>query len=147
MLLRDLSECLGKPIEQLFSQVPFRNWPAERSLEQTEDEASIYYEFPDQGVDIRCDEDELVRTVFLHVDRLPPLELIGLEIDASLTRQQVLERFGPPSKSGNRVDLPPLGKCGAWDRFSRSTWSLHFQYHYEVETIRLVTLMCQTVVP
>jgi len=62
-------------------------------------------------------------------------------LSASATRQEVLDRYGIPSRSGAAVTIAGLGRQGPWDRFDVGRVCVHFQYTESGERIRLVSVM------
>ncbi|MEQ1737039.1 MAG: hypothetical protein ABL886_11630 [Rhodoglobus sp.] len=103
----------------------------------------IWYEFVGAGVEVICDEDESIRTIFLHAGADVSLS----ELPFGCTREQVLERFGPPSKSGDGTQDPVLGASGAWDRFNVGPVTVHVQYRLKANGIQMITLMRSDRVP
>jgi phage tail tube protein FII len=103
----------------------------------------VWYAFGARGVDVICDEDESVRTIFL---RAGVDELLS-ETSFSLTREEVLALFGSPSKSGAATRHVVLGDSGAWDRFDLETATIHFQYRLDSGGIEMITLMRPDAVP
>ena len=63
------------------------------------------------------------------------------------TREEVSQRLGRPSRSGEAMTLPILGRQGSWDRYDGEKVSIHFQYAESEDRIRLVTLMVADVAP
>lgn len=93
--------------------------------------------FDEHRLDLICDDDERIRAIFLHRGDAERFS----EVPFSFNRAQVVERFGPPSKTGGPVRLPVLGEHGAWDRFSRHGAVIHVQYGLVHDEIEMVTLM------
>jgi hypothetical protein len=69
------------------------------------------------------------------------------EVAFSLSRREVLNRFGSASKSGAAVRVPVLGDRGAWDRFTLPAGSIHVQYRLDRDEIDMITLMCRDAEP
>lgn len=67
------------------------------------------------------------------------IDLIALPF--SFTRLQVIERFGPPSESGGRINDPILGEYGAWDRFARPGYAIHVEHRVDADRVKKITLM------
>jgi hypothetical protein len=132
-----LAKYLGVHVSTLLASEPFSGWPVKRSLEGDLPKKEVWYEFDEDGVEVICDEDESIRTIFLHARVDESLS----EISFSLSRTEVLDRFGPASKSGAATRHPVLGESGAWDRFNLGTMTIHFQYRVDFDEIELVTLM------
>jgi hypothetical protein len=138
-----LAEYLGVRASKLLTSQPFCRWSVKRSMESDLPEKEVYYEFEDHGVDVICDEDERVRTIFLHAGVDESLSSIPF----TSHRKEVLELLGPPSKSGVASRSPVLGESGPWDRFSLGGMAIHVQYRVDSDEIELITLMRADVVP
>jgi hypothetical protein len=138
-----LASHLGAHSSRLLSIEPFSQWSVSRSVENDLPKREVWYEFGGRGVEVICDEDELIRTIFLHAGVDASLS----EIPFGSTRHEVLERFGPPSKSGPATRHPVLGDSGAWDRFPSGTTTVHIQYRLDANEIDLITLMHPDAVP
>ena len=132
-----LADCLGAKMSELLAMPPFSEWKVTRSTEADLPTKEVWHEFEGHGVELICDESERVRTIFLH--RGDGEALSGIAF--SLSRRQVLERYGIPSKSGPPVQLPVLGERGAWDRFALPTATIHVQYRPDCDEIDMITLM------
>jgi hypothetical protein len=141
--LMRLSECLGTSVSDLLAAAPFSGWGFKRTVERDLPRTEVWYEFEGHHVDVTCDDGESVRTIFLHagVDQ----SLSGIPF--SMTRKEVLDRFGAPSASGAATQHPVLGAKGAWDRFSSGGITVHVQYRPDADQIDLITLMCPDAVP
>jgi len=127
-------DVLGSPL--------FDGWHATRSL-QRETAPEIWYEFEGHGVEIVCDEFDVVRTVFLHRGDGERLA----ECSFSTSREEVRRRFGKPTKSGAKLHVAGLGPRGAWDRFLIGKAVVHFQFSIEGDEIDMISIMDVCVVP
>jgi hypothetical protein len=133
----ELAEFLGTHISDLLAISPFSVWAVTRSVDEDLPRKEIWYEFEGHGVEVICDDDDRIRTIFLH--RGDGEALSGVAF--SLSRREVLDRFGGPSKCGSAVRIPALGEKGAWDRFKLLGGSIHVQYRLDRDEIDLITLM------
>ena len=138
---------LGARAPVLLEGDPLRNWPVERTVEEDFDEELIEYVFTGRGLEMHCDEDESVNTVFLKSDDSARFDQDLFDLRFSANRAQVVERLGPPSKSGEKQVDPVFGESGAWDRFDRPDHSLHVQYRTDADAVEMITLMRADVVP
>jgi len=123
----ELAEFLGTHLSDLLTISPFSGWKVTRSVEEDLPKKEIWYEFEGHGVEVICDEDDRIRTIFLH--RRDGEALSGVAF--SLSRREILDHFGGPSKSGSAVCIPALGDKGAWDRFNLPAGSIHIQYRLD----------------
>ena len=147
LTMRDLEEYLGKLATTMLSDAPFKDWTFDKSFEKDLDELRIDYIFPRNGLDFICDGDDRVRTIFLYSDDHRRFEEGIVDFPFSLTRQEVMERLGSPSKSGGPVNDPILGNFGTWDRFARLGYSIHVEYRADSDRINKITFMRSDVVP
>jgi hypothetical protein len=145
--IKTLEKYLGNPASDLLKDEPFKNWLFNKSYENDLDEPIIDYVFPQNGMDFSCDENEIINTIFLHSDNDRCFNEGLLDVPFSLNREQVIDRLGSPSKSGDRITHPILGEFGAWDRFARPDYSIHIEYKVNVDLVKRITLMRADVVP
>ena len=146
-MIINLEKYLGKPASNMLSDAPFKDWVFERTFENDLKESRIDYVFPQNGLDFICDGDDRVRTIFLYSDDHRCVGKGPVDLPFSLTRQEVIERLGSPSKSGGLVNDPILGDFGGWDRFSRLSSSIHVEYSADSDRINKITFMRADVVP
>jgi hypothetical protein len=134
---------LDAPVSRLLANPPFSEWVVTRSMQDGLPKKKICYEFNNHGVEVICDEMDQIRTIFLHRGDGETLS----DIDLSLSRRDVLERYGSPTKSGAAGKIPLLGDHGSWDRFTLGAITLHVQYQLDRDQIETVTLISHDVVP
>jgi len=138
---------LWKHISTLLGSSPFSQWDVERSVENDLEEPVIQYEFKGHPLAIRCDKNDLIGVIFMRSDIHSASEVPFFEIPFTSSRNQVLNRWGTPEKSGpKRVD-PILGAYGAWDRFSLDGYAIHIEFCKDKDEIRRITLMRKDMVP
>ncbi len=142
-----MSQFLGKPACSLLEVEPFQTWPVKRRVDDDSDPPVVYYTFPGCGLQLSCDrgEHELLHSVFLKAEEHAGIVLS--EVPFNQRREQVLARFGLPSRSSERVVDDILGEFGPWDRFQMPEYTVHVQYKLESDTIEMITLMRNDVVP
>lgn len=137
-----LTKYLGNPVSVMLSDQLFKQWKFKRAVYKDIIALPSTYASSKNWLDLLCDGDERVKTIILHSTFGEDL----LDVQFSLTRQQVLQQFGLPEKSGDKWRHPILGELGPWDRFSRPGYLLHFRYRL-TDQIELITLMTPDVVP
>jgi hypothetical protein len=98
-------------------------------------------------MDFVCDEEDRVRSIYLFSDKARCFEEGVDDLPFASSRQEVLSRFGSPSKSGGKISDPTLGEYGAWDRFTRPGYVVHVEYRLDADGIGKITLMRADVVP
>jgi len=143
-MIEPLTNYLGKPASALLASPPFKFWPFERSVEGDLPERPVDYVFPQHGLELTCDNDEKIHSIFLKSDSF---DQALLDIPFSSSRSDVLSLLGVPSKSGGAHTHPILGEYGAWDLFARPGHAIHVGYRADADRIRMVTLMRADVVP
>ena len=137
---------LGKPASVMLADVAFKLWPVEKSFEDDLEEPIIHYVFPQHGLELRCDGNDRVSTIFLYADEFGGFDECLFDIPFSSNRQQVTERFGSPLKSGGELSDPILGEYGAWNRFTRLGHEIHVEYRADADRIKMITLFRTDVV-
>lgn len=142
-----MTEYLGMLSATLLKSGPFNNWPVDRTVVEDLDEPRIHYLFEGNGLEVSCDVDERISTLFLFSEDHGGFDESLFEIPFSLTRDQVRDHFGSPSKSGEGRKHPILGEYGAWDRFRRPGMTIHVEYHPSADRISKITLMRADAVP
>ena len=146
-MTKTLANYLGKPVSAMLADMPFKLWPIEKSFEDDLAEPIIHYVFPQHGLELRCDRDDKVSTIFLYSDEFNGFDESLFDVPFSSNRQEVKERLGPPSKSGDKVSDPILGEYGAWDRFARPRHTIHVEYRAGADRVKKITLIRTDVVP
>jgi hypothetical protein len=131
----------------MLGNTPYNSWPFEKSFEDDLQEPIIHYVFPQHGLELRCDRDDRISTIFLYSDKFSGFDERLLDVPFSSTRQQVKEHFGPPSKSGGQINDPILGVYGAWDRFTRAGYTIHVEYQADADRVKMITLIRADMVP
>lgn len=139
--ISSLAKYLGNPVSAMLTEEPFNNWDYETSFENDLEKPRIDYVFPQNGLDITCDGDERVTTIFLYADVSRHFAEGLHDIPFSATRQQTLALLGRPSRSGGRISDPILGEFGPWDRFDGSDYSVHIAYRADADRIKQITLI------
>ncbi len=138
-----LPDYLGVHVSRLLEKAPFTGWKVKRSVVKGLPAKEVHYVFAKNRVELICGEDERIQTIFLHAGADEGLSGIPF----ALGRQAVLQRFGPPSKSGAPYQDPFLGANGGWDRFTSPSMTLHIKYRVASDAIDTITLMRPDVVP
>jgi len=142
-----LASYLGKPANDLLATPPFSGWNWQKSIEEDLDKPVIDYVFPQDGIDFVCDEAESISTIFAYNESSRRFREGLDDLPFALTRQQVIDRIGRPSKSGEPMNDSILGMFGAWDRFENTRYTLHVEYHLDSKSIKKITIMRGDVVP
>jgi hypothetical protein len=98
-----MAEYLGKRASCLLEAEPFINWPIEREVDDDSDPPEVRYVFENCGLQFNCDrDDERIGSIFLETEVHG--ETVLSEVPFHLHRNEVLARFGSPSKSqGDRT--------------------------------------------
>lgn len=142
-----LANYLGRQASVLLADLPFRNWTVKRTSHTDREKPRIEYVFLHNGMDFVSDEEDNVSCIFFFSDESRCFTGGIQDLPFTSSRQEVLARFGSPAKSGGRLSDPILGEYGRRDRFSRGKYSIHIEFHLEVDCIKLITLMRADIVP
>jgi len=140
-----MAEYLGKNVDCLLQSAPFKQWPVKRAVDSDADPPVIGYVFEGCGLQLNCDMDGRVRSIFLEAEEHDGYIMSEVQLDSS--RERVIELFGTPSKSGGSTSHPVLGDLGPWDRFRRPGYTVHVEYRIGSEGIEKITLMRNDVAP
>ena len=120
-----LASYLGKQSRELLAKPPFSKWTCERTVEEDVRKPRIDYVFELEGIDCVCDIDESLRTIFVYNEPTRRFTEGLDDLPFSLSRQDVQDQLGCPSKSGEPMNDSILGQFGAWDRFEYKQFSVH----------------------
>ncbi len=144
-----MTDFLGEPVSKMLETDPFRSWAVQRIVENDSDEPLVQYIFEDRGLEVQCDGDDHVETIFMYSAKYGGFDESLLDFSFADSREQVLYHLGTPSRSGEKTSDPILGESGAWDRFdyTEPDLSAHFQYNLVGQGISMFTLMRGDVVP
>jgi len=141
-----VAKYLGQRSRSLLCADPYKHWPVERLVDNDADPPYVGYTFVGCGLQVLCDiEDEVINTLFLESDTHDGTVLSAIPF--SLSRDDVIDRFGPPTASGEPMFHPILGNFGPWDRFDQDEYAVHIQYSLARPRIEKVSLMRNDVVP
>ena len=143
----NINDYLGKSALDILKEVPFKEWPVQRSVERDLDEPIIAYCFKKDGLELNCDQNEKIQVIFLYSEKYGGFDEDLLAFPFSLARKEVLERFGKPSESREKISDPILGEYGASDRFSLTGLEMHVEYRTDADQIKNITLMLPEVTP
>lgn len=103
-----------------------------------------YYSLPEFGVQFILGGDEVITTIFFHVDGdedvSPYPWTLRNAVTPTSTRKHVVELFGQPVRSG-RADAENDFAPGGWDRFKLPEGLVHFQYAPNGNGISMITAM------
>ena len=141
LTIETLVKYLGMDASILLADSPFKNWTFEKSFENDLEEPRIDYVFAQDGMDIVCDGEDKVRSIFLYTDESRCFNGDVQDLPLISNRQAVLSRLGSPSKSSGKIKDSILGEFGPWDRFVHSGYVIHIGYRLDADVINKITLM------
>jgi hypothetical protein len=142
-----LASYLGKSADELLSLPLFSGWVWRKSVEDDLDPPLVDYISDPEGIDFVCDEAGEVETIFVYNDNDRRFAEAFEDLPFSCTRQDVRDRLGRPSKSGEPMTDEILGRYGPSDRFENERYTIHVEYHLDSMSIKQITLMRADVVP
>ncbi|WP_146168149.1 hypothetical protein [Pseudomonas mangrovi] len=139
-----IASMLGKSFDSLgFAALSYR--------EEYRDWLSGEGESPDWAIELNdCSlqflltQERKVKTVFV-LEKCKIEELLSASINCTLSQLQ--QKLGPPSREGSEIEIPILGKQGAWVSYEKPTHVLHVQFEPGGEKIKMVTLMSPDYAP
>ena len=146
-MAQNILDFLGGEVSELLKAQPYSSWQFEKSLTDDLDEPIIHYVFPQNGLELRCDCDNRITVIFLFAEESGGFDDTHFEVPFSTSRDQILELFGEPSKSGDASSHPVLGDFGAWDRFPREGHAIRFEYLGAGDSVTKITLMTDAATP
>ena len=146
-MIKTIANYLGSPASTMLEDAPFKLWPVEKSFEDDLEKPIFHYIFPQNGLELRCDGDDRVSTIFLYSDEFNGFDESLLDAPFSSNHKKVIELLGAPSRSGGKISDPILGECGAWDRFARLGHTIHVEYSADADRIKKITLIRADAVP
>lgn len=147
LTIESLASYLGSDASLLLADWPFKNWIFVKSFEDDLESPLIDYVFAQDGLDLVCDGDNKVRSIFIYSTVSRTFKEGVEDLPFTFSRQEVVAHLGSPAKSGRRISDPILGEYGAWDRFTRSSYVVHVEYRIDADGISKITLMRPDVVP
>jgi hypothetical protein len=141
--MKKLAEYLGTEVAVFLNDERFKGWKVERTQENELEPPVVYYVFPERGLELECDADERICTIFLRTKDGDTFDdkLISPDLSLNWNRQQVLQHLGPPSWSGPEHTHQILGAYGAWNRFDRPRCVIHVKYLINADGIDEITLI------
>lgn len=137
----NITSFLGRDINELLSSSPFNNWQYELSKEDDLLESIAYYVFTQDGLEIQCDPNNIIKTIFLYSKEYGGYELSGMSFTFDMTRDQIRGTFGIPERAGEESNDDILGFHGCWDRYKLSGYYIHFSFVKGACGIDQVTLI------
>lgn len=140
---------IGENISKLLDTKPFANWKFERFVEDDDMlEPGVDYIFYGHGLEVNCNDNDYIRTIFLHSDSYGGTDKSLVDIPFSFTREKVLKYFNmPPERSKEGFVDPILGEIGGHDRFRLSDALVHIQYKPKIDEIKTITFMKEDAFP
>jgi len=86
-MVKRIANCLGRPASAILEDEPFKDWPVEQSEEHDIDKPVISYVFPQHDLELACDLDDTIRTIFLTSDEFVRFNEHFLDLPFSASRQ------------------------------------------------------------
>ena len=134
-----IEDYIGENISDLLRNDRFKNWPVKKTTTVDAGEPFVHYFFEENGLDVRCDTNDTINTIFLYISDYGGFDVSLTSSQYLLGRKAVLHHFGTPLKSGEGVSVPDLGEYGPWDSFNLVNYIVRFEYHCNSEGVKMVT--------
>ena len=138
-------EYLGKDISSILKISPFKSWIITQSRHDDLAEIRIHYIFENKAIEIVCDKDNLIGTIFINVDKYDSFKFF--EIPFSSNRKKVLKQFGKPFKTQEMFNHSILGVFKKCDYFRQNQLVIAIDYKIKKNEIHNVTLMTNDFLP
>ncbi|GAA5315176.1 MAG: hypothetical protein AseanaTS_03800 [Candidatus Pelagadaptatus aseana] len=94
--------------------------------------------------EISLGKNDIVETVFLY-DVVNFSKLFGFGINS--TQEQIVSILGNPTTTGGPDESEIFGNTGKWLRYDLDSYSLHIEYEFNSNKIKLITLMLPEIAP
>ena len=145
MYLQDLSRFLGENADSPASQTLLTGYGLQATSLADNAEVPLHFlSSKDRGIQIRCDENHLIRTIFIYAVKRegfsPYQDEIFPGVSATADRKTILASFGAPGESGSDSHTFLSADESWWDRYDLGNASYHFQYTGEQGTLEFVTI-------
>lgn len=140
-IISDIELYLGKNACEILLSNSYRDWSCEKSIESDPDLNYIYYIFPKNGLELRCDINDRIDVIFLYRDKYGGFDERFLKLPFTWDRHQVRSYLGSPSQSGEMSQHPILGVFGARDTFRLDRFSTRIGYCSDREQIENICIM------
>jgi len=95
------------------------------------DEKQYHYSFTQAGIELICDPQDRITTVFIFAGDDHHGRYMGdlpRKLRFSDSRAEISQKLGMPSMSGGGTKDTMLGKIPIWDKYYFPTYSLHVEY-------------------
>jgi hypothetical protein len=107
--------------------------------------------FPEDGFLIRLNSQGRIEAIHIFVVAEEGFRPYAGDLIVGLSsrdgRPAVRQKLGSPTRSGEQFTHDILGPQGAWDRYDSESVSIHFQYVFDGDGLRLVTIMAADLAP
>lgn len=143
MIIKPL-EVLGKRLVDVSTQ--FANMEIKElhdNLEEAE-EQEFFVSAPDESWEFHLGKDNTITTIFLFLTKGFG-EFDG--VNQFTTRDEILKKYGSPTKYSQEKTIPILGKVGAWERYDYENYVLHFSHCVNSDKIDKISFMLPNPAP
>jgi hypothetical protein len=147
--MNEYIEMLGRSLDDVLAGPACQRLPGPHTLELLGDR--IHAAFRESGVGFVANLDRRIISIQFHAEGHEQFGQFagGLPDDIAFTDSAAVVRkqLGPPSASGGNKIIPILGRIALWERYDRGSYSVHFQYSLDAESITLISLIHPEAVP
>lgn len=141
LTLDEMQPFLGAPTGAVLASAPFNGSPVRKTTEYDLIDPAIYYDLSDGRAVIVSDEYDTVGVIVLSTDHFGVAAGEQAEVSQATSRDDILNRFGNPSGSGDPDHHPIIGAGGAWDEFVRDDYIIRFEYNLDFTcTTRIILI-------
>jgi hypothetical protein len=137
--MQELTNWIDEPIDRISNTDLFALYF--KDCVSIEDVQCFYLTNLNKGIELVLSESKVIRTIHLYGSPESLFEEeIPLGLSFSLSRTQVINRFGKPLRSGERHRNLYLGMVQSWDKYLLADFSIRFEYNNEESDILLITI-------
>ena len=132
------TEIIGKSFKDIEKHL------SHNGIEKDEDDLEegtpqeLYVSSVDGSWQMSLSEDLTIQTIFIYPEK-------ALDLPEGFTNKTTLKdiafKLGEPTNKGERSVSQFLGPQGAWARYAKSNYTIHFQEKYDLSGLKLITIM------
>ena len=145
MYLKDLAKFVGQSADSQDTKPLLETYGLQASSLAVNAEVPLHFlSSKIRGIQIRCDENRVIRTIFIYAVKRegfsPYQDEILPGIAATANRKTILDAFGHPGESGSDTHTFLSAEESWWDRYDLDAASYHFQYTGEQGSLEFITI-------
>lgn len=137
--MAEITTWIDKPIDEINKTTLFAENFEGCVLEESAER--FYLSNLQMGIELVLSEKKVVRTVFIYGTATSFFKgEIPLNLQFSLSRSEIIQRFGKPFRSGTRHRSLYLGIVQSWDKYQLANYAIRFEYNDEESGITKISI-------